>query len=280
MGSSKQHLSVDFETTRYQAAYQSVGQGQPLLFLHGFMGSSECWRSLLPYLHPYYRCISLDLLGFGDSSKPTIRYDIAQQVRFVQQFIAALNLPSCVLVGHSLGGWVAAATALAHSAAVSGLVLVGPAGIRDDSFCGRYEGLRPLLWPTPVIDVGLWLARPLAALVGQKARLDRLSWFRQEINAQPAARSFLVDRMHPEDATDTVERDIHRLRLPTLIIAGDRDETIPLWHCQTYAQKIPGAHLCVVPHADHSLPQHHAAEIAALMLPFLQIDATQAAAAK
>lgn len=267
---SKEFLSVNVGQNTYQAAYQSAGQGQPLLFLHGFMGSSNCWRSLLPYLQPHYRCVSLDLLGFGDSSKPDIRYDIAQQVAFVQQFVVTLKLPACVLVGHSLGAWVAAAVALADSIPVQGLVLVGPAGIRDDSFCGRYDAWRPLLWQTPVIDGLLWLARPLAVLSGQQAQLKRLCWFRKEINAQPAARSFIVDRMRPEDAIDTVEHDIHRLRLPTLVIAGDRDETIPLWHCQTYAQEIPGAQLQVIPNADHSLPQQYAAEIAALTLPFLQ----------
>ncbi|MBC7971830.1 MAG: alpha/beta hydrolase, partial [Verrucomicrobia bacterium] len=88
--------------------------------------------------------------------------------------------------------------------------------------------------------------------------------------AQPAACSFLLDRLRPEDAIDTVEKEIHRLNVPTLVITGDRDETIPLWHSETYANEIPNAKLAIIPDADHALPQKHAAELASLIVPFLR----------
>jgi pimeloyl-ACP methyl ester carboxylesterase len=269
--SDKQILTLKSlaNTDSYQAAYLEVGQGPVLLLLHGFMGEGNCWRSLTQLLRPYYCCISMDMLGFGESSKPKIRYDIAKQVAFVRRFVETLNLGSVAIVGHSLGGWVASAYALAYENSVSALVLAAPAGIRDDSFCGRYDALRPLLWQTPLVDGMLWLARPLAGTVGQREGLERLSWFRRELNAQPAARSFLVDRLRPEDAIDTVEKEIHRLRVPTLIMTGDRDETIPLWHSQTYASEISGSEIVVIPGADHALPQGYALEMAELILPFL-----------
>ncbi len=253
----------------YEAAYEDVGQGPVVVLLHGFMGSSRCWRSLLPYLSPYYRCICLDQFGFGESSRPMIRYDIAKLVAFVKAFKDKLQLPSITLVGHSLGGWVAAAYALAHPDDVNGLVLVAPAGIRDDSFCGRYNHLRPLLWETPVVDGLLWLMQPFAALAKQAKPLAQIRRIRHELNVQPAARSFLVHRMRPEDAIDTVEQEIHQLRVPTLVLAGDRDDTIPLWHCETYAAEIPAAQLAILPNADHSLPQTHASAVAEHLLPFL-----------
>jgi pimeloyl-ACP methyl ester carboxylesterase len=267
---SKQFLTLSIRQHLYSAAYQDTGQGQAVLFLHGFMGESGCWRSLIPQLQPHYRCISLDLLGFGESAKPMIRYNIAKLVEFVRSFVTALGLKSVSLVGHSLGGWVASAYALSDPASVDALILVAPAGIRDDSFCGRYDHLRPLLWQHPIVDWGMVLGSPLAHLLGQAEGWQRLRWFRQELKAQPAARSFLVDRLRPEDAIDTVEKDIHRLNLPTLVIAGDRDETIPLWHCQTYATEIANAQLKLIPDADHALPQNHATAVADLILPFLK----------
>ncbi len=246
-----------------------MGTGSPVLMLHGFMGSGTCWLPLMEHLQTQHRCVSLDLLGFGESAKPAIRYDVAQEVVFVRQVVETLQLDPCYILGHSFGGWVGAAYALQYPTAVKGLMLAAPAGIRDDSFCGRYDHLRPLLWPTPIVDWALTLAHPLARLLNQQKSLDTIRWFRQEINAQPAARSFLVDRLRPEDAIDTVEQDIHRLRVPTLVITGDRDETIPLWHSETYAREIPQAQLAVIPNADHALPQHHADELAALIVPFL-----------
>jgi len=82
----------------------------------------------------------------------------------------------------------------------------------------------------------------------------------------------LLDRLRPEDAIDTVEKDIYRLQVPTLVITGDRDETIPLWHSQTYANEIPDAKLAIIPGADHALPQKYAAELASLILPFLSAE--------
>jgi pimeloyl-ACP methyl ester carboxylesterase len=270
----KRHLSIDLSVGSHPprphtAAYLEMGAGRPILMLHGFMGSGTCWLPLMARLQTHYRCISLDLLGFGESAKPAIRYDVAQEVAFVRQVVETLQLDPCYVLGHSFGGWVGAAYALQYPAAVTGLLLAAPAGIRDDSFCGRYDHLRPLLWSTPIVDWGLALAAPGARLLGQQKSFDTIRWFRQELNAQPAARSFLVDRLRPEDAIDTVEKDIHRLRVPTLVITGDRDETIPLWHSETYASEIPQAELAVIPHADHALPQNQADELAALIVPFL-----------
>ena len=240
--------------------------------LHGFLGDATNWLPLMERLETQARCIGLDLLGFGDSAKPPIRYDIAQEVAFVHQVLAALNIESCYILGHSFGGWVGAAYALAYPEAVKGLLLAAPAGIRDDSFCGRYDHLRPLLWRTPAIDWALKVAKPIASLIGQRPAVEQIAWFRQELMAQPAACSFLLDRLRPEDAIDTVEKEIYRLNVPTLVMTGDRDETIPLWHSETYANEIPNAKLAIIPNADHALPQKHAAELADLIVPFLMAN--------
>lgn len=231
--------------------------------LHGFMGDASCWLPLSDRLKSNFRCISLDLLGFGESARPMIRYDIAKEVEFLRQVVEALHLDSFYLLGHSFGGWVSAAYALKYPDSVKGLILAAPAGIRDDSFAGRYDHLRPLLWQTPVIDWTLELVKPIAGWIGQEKTIGQIAWMRHELNTQPAARSFLVDRIRPEDAIDTVEQEIHRLNLPTLVITGDQDETIPLWHSETYAAQIPNAELVILPNADHSLPQNFAIELAA-----------------
>lgn len=253
----------------HPAAYLEAGEGTPLLMLHGFMGDATCWLPLIAHLKEQLHCVALDLLGFGDSAKPAIRYDVAKEVAFVRQFVEKQRLEPCYILGHSFGGWVAAAYALAYPEAVRGIVLAAPAGIRDDSFCGRYDHLRPLLWETPLVDAGLALAQPIARLFGQQQTVRQLAWFRQELMAQPAARSFLCDRLRPEDAIDTVEKEIHRLRVPTLVITGDRDETIPLWHSETYAREIPNARLEMIPNADHALPRDYAPELATRILSFL-----------
>jgi pimeloyl-ACP methyl ester carboxylesterase len=266
-----QALNLEFlqPSSPQSAAYLEQGQGLPLLMLHGFMGSGKCWLPLMAHLQTHMHCVALDLLGFGDSAKPAIQYNIAKEVEFVRQFIQTRNLEPCYIMGHSFGGWVAAAYALAYPMAVKGLILLAPAGIRDDSFCGRYDHLRPILWQTPVVDWILNSFMPFSGWFGQKETIEKIAWMRRELNSQPAARSFLVDRIRPEDAIDTVEKDIHRLKTPTLVVTGDRDETIPLWHSETYAREIENAQLLVLPDATHSLPQEYAPELLGHLVPFL-----------
>ncbi|MCU0541795.1 MAG: alpha/beta hydrolase [Oscillatoriaceae cyanobacterium Prado104] len=268
MTQQKHILSLNDNSQK--AAYLDIGCGKPLLMLHGFLGEKTCWMPLIELLQSQFRCISLDMLGFGESSKPQITYDVALEVGFLRQFVEQLDIDPCYIIGHSFGGWVATAYALQYPNSVSGLILAAPAGIRDDSFCGQYDALRPLLWETPAVDWALHLAKPFAKLAGKNTQLQQISEWRRELMSQPVARSFLMSRMRPEDAVDTVEKDIHKLRVPTLVITGDADETIPLWHSQTYAQEIPGAKLVIIPSATHALPQTQASAMANSIEHFLE----------
>ncbi|TAF39293.1 MAG: alpha/beta hydrolase [Oscillatoriales cyanobacterium] len=249
----KYTLSTFVNSQSQTATYLDIGSGPPLLLLHGFFGEKTCWLPLIELLQSQFRCISLDMLGFGE----------------VRQVVEQLNIEQCGIIGHSFGGWVASAYALKYPKSVSSLVLAAPAGIRDDSFCGQYDALRPLLWQTPAVDWALQLAKPFARLAGKSKKLQEISGWRRELMYQPVARSFLMSRMRPEDAVDTVEKEIHKLQIPTLVIAADSDETIPLWHCQTYANEIPGAELAILPNATHGLPQTQAQIMAKLISKFL-----------
>ncbi|MFT0796576.1 alpha/beta fold hydrolase [Synechococcus sp. H70.1] len=251
------------------AAYREWGEGEPpLLFLHGFMATHANWWPLMQGLGDQYHCLALDLLGFGQSSQPALRCDIATEVEFVRGFVQALGLPKPVLVGHSFGGWVAAAYAIRYP--LRGLVLLAPAGIRDDSFVKRYRHLRLLLREGAWVDRLLRAAIPLAHWGRWEERLAWLLWLRGSLRQQPVARQFLRQRLRPQAALDTVERQLQAIQVPTLVVAAERDETIPLWHCQTYAAGIPGAQLRILPGASHAIPALHAEQVLPLLREFLE----------
>jgi pimeloyl-ACP methyl ester carboxylesterase len=253
--------------------YMDVGQGQVLVFLHGFLGESSAWLPIMQELQGQYRCIALDLLGFGDSSKPKLKYTIWHQVEFLAEFLEAIGseisdqkeqIPKNIcLIGHSYGGWTAAAYSLKYPA--KSLTLIAPAGIRDDSFVGRYNYLRPLLWENSLVDTFLNAIAPIAKFLGKNQEFQVIYQARKALVNQPVAKSFLYDRLRPEDAIDTVENDIYKITTPTLVIAGDQDDTIPLWHCQVYADNIPHAELKILANATHALIQSHSSEVAQLI---------------
>ena len=251
------------QLTDYRAQYYELGEGPIILFLHGFLGNGKNWEPIISHLCLHYRCIALDLLGFGGSSKPELKYNIWHQVNFVHEFLQTLDIQSFSLVGHSFGGWTAAAFGVASEhETLKNLALLAPAGIRDDEFSGRYKHLRPLLWKTPLVDMGLIGLAPVAHLIGQKNTLEFAKKARKNFREQSVAASFLRDRLKPEDAIDTVEKDLHKITVPTSIFAGQNDDTIPLWHCQTYETGIERSKLYLYKDADHDLNQTHASQIA------------------
>src|SRR5665213_1070458 len=87
-----------------------VGSGPPIIFLHGIATTSASWQTIIPLLASQYRCISIDLLGFGGSPKPAgLSYTVEQHVASVRHTIKALRLSQpYVVMGHSMGSFLAA----------------------------------------------------------------------------------------------------------------------------------------------------------------------------
>ena len=256
----------------YRAVYRDWGSGRTLLMLHGLMGSHRHWLGVMQKLKRDYRCIALDLLGFGESSQPLITDGVAAEVKFVREVVEALALRDCVLVGHSLGGWVATAYALQYQTEMSGLVLLAPAGIRDHNSSWRYRRLLPLTWQLPVLDGLLQWAGPIANWPGGGDRLAELVDLRRALRAQPTARQWVRTWAWNGPASDTVEGELDRLQLPTAIVAAERDRVIPLRHCQTYRDRIAKARLEVLPNAGHRLPSKHWRELLPILQKFLDSE--------
>ncbi len=103
--------------------------GLPVLFLHAFAGDSSQWADQLSHLRHKRRALAIDLRGHGKSAGPRDGdYRIEAFVKDVEAVVAKLEIPRFVLVGHSMGGAVAAKYAGAHPDRVAGLVLVGAPG--------------------------------------------------------------------------------------------------------------------------------------------------------
>lgn len=114
--------SHDIEVIGVQLHYVEVGYGDPILFLHGVPTSSYIWRNIFPYLAELGRCIAPDLVGFGASGKPSIRYSINDHIKFINAFIEKLKLKNIILVMHGWGSIIGFNYAMQHEANCKGLV--------------------------------------------------------------------------------------------------------------------------------------------------------------
>lgn len=107
------------------------GSGPALVFLHGFCESKAVWQDFVAPLGAEYRVISLDLPGFGYNDAPREDYTMESAAAFVQQVLAELQVEKCVVVGHSMGGYVALALAERWPRLLAGLSLFHSSALPD-----------------------------------------------------------------------------------------------------------------------------------------------------
>lgn len=252
--------------------YHDVGQGDPVLLIHGSgpgVSAWANWRLVMPQLAQQRRVIAPDMAGFGYSERPAgFAYGLDAWVRQAVGLLDALGIARADLVGNSFGGGLALALAIRHPARVRRLVLMGSVGV-------------PFVL-TPGLDA-VWGYEP--SLPAMRALLDifafdrtlvndELARLRYEASIRPGfhesfAAMFPAPRQRWVDALASREQDIRRVPHETLVIHGREDRVIPLANAHTLADWIPRAQLHVYGRCGHWTQIEHAARFARLVGDFL-----------
>jgi pyruvate dehydrogenase E2 component (dihydrolipoamide acetyltransferase) len=226
------------------------GVGEPLVLLHGLLDCSEGWSSLIERTER--PCIAIDLPGFGGSDLPE-EPRIDSYARDVACALERLSIRDCTLVGHSLGGAVAAAVA-DTSDRVAGLVLLAPAGF------GRI-GLADVLTKPVVVDLAtlalpLALVNPLTVTAAYSTFVARRRLPERDLIARlrrRAARAPLAVRS-ATIAIARAGRDEPRggaFAGPVAALWGTHDALVPTTHARRLRQAIPQAEVEFWPEMGH-----------------------------
>ena len=102
-----------------------------LVFLHGFCESKDVWADFTRPLQPKFRTIALDLPGFGENTAGTTNYSMESMADYVKQQLDQLGVKKCILIGHSMGGYVSLAFAEKYSSMLNGLCLYQSSALPD-----------------------------------------------------------------------------------------------------------------------------------------------------
>ena len=225
-----------------------AGKGDTtLLLLHGYGESLTTWRAVFDRLAARSKVIAIDLPGFGGSGKPDTVYSLGAMTDRLSSFIDQWTAGPVVVVGHSMGGELAASLALARPDRVKLVILVAPAGYRiglgglaDSMYpakarrLGRYLAYRSFI--TPIHDPG-WLAEPDSV-----ADYDQTS---DTAYAKAAARV-----LEDFDFRGLKDR-FGQLSQPTLLIWGGNDPVVPYLVGDTLSRLIPCVQFVAFPTAFH-----------------------------
>lgn len=250
----EQHRFRDLE-----ARSLHTGTGEPLLFLHGSSGL-PAWGPFFGTLASAYDVRIPEHPGFGASAAPDWLRNVADMAMHYLDVLDALDLHGVHLVGHSLGGWIAAEIATRNTSRIASLALIAPAGLRvrgipsgDNFIWGPEEAVRNLFHDQSFAD-GMLATSP----TDEEAELA--------LNSR-----FMAARLgwEPRWYNPALERWLHRIDVPTLIMWGDDDRLFPAAYAAAWTAQIPNSSVEIIADCGHLPHVEKAAEAASRVVGFL-----------
>lgn len=234
--------------------WREVGSGYPVIFLHGTWNDSSQWVSVMELLSREFQCFAPDLLGVGESESPEIHYSIDLQAEILGEFLQALRLERVLLVGHSLGAWVATTYARKYPLQVSGMILISPEGVETEASIKRFQKMQRLL-KRPLLIFGLLrLLAPLAKKLGWKINPEADLKQRKLMEEYPTATLLLYNRQTPEILAEMVNEHLYDIDVPTLVLQASKDIPEAVEMSQLYAGLACRASLKMIGERGADLP--------------------------
>jgi pimeloyl-ACP methyl ester carboxylesterase len=216
-----------------------AGQGEPVVLWHG-AGTFTGWDWIKP-LADGYRLIAPVHPGYGESEDDQHITSIQDYVMTYLDLFDQLGLDTFHLVGHSLGGWMAATFATQHAHRLRKLVLVSPAGLRvpsaptADLFRILPEDFLSMLVADPLVFASKLTGEPTIDMI--------VSQFREMTSTARVAWERNYDPKLP--------RYLHRITVPTLLLWGALDRLVPVQQADVWASSLPNAQIFTVPDVGH-----------------------------
>jgi pimeloyl-ACP methyl ester carboxylesterase len=253
----------EMELHGHRVIYRVAGNGPPVVLIHGMVNSSRHWEEVALRLAGRYTVIAPDLIGHGDSAAVRGDYSIGAHAASIRDMLAVIGIDRATIVGHSLGGGVAMQFFYQFPQRTERLVLVSSGGLGHD--------VSPLLRSAALPGMN-----GLIGLVAHRRILDALWELGKRLRARGHGKGVyiqaIVRALRPLEQPGARAAFLHTLRsvidvhgqrvsardrlyllssMPTLIVWGERDNTIPLEHGRATHEAVPHSRFETLPRAAH-----------------------------
>jgi 3-oxoadipate enol-lactonase len=251
-----------------EIAFDDIGSGFPVVFLHGFPLNRTMWEPQVTALVGEFRCITIDMRGFGGSGRGTPPYSVDRYADDVAGVLDTLGIERAVIAGLSMGGYVAFALWRRHRDRVRALVLADTRAVADT--VEVVERRRELIEAAEEKGATAVANMQIAGLVGRTTRDKRPDIYdamhrmiaQASVSGIIGATEALITR---PDSTPTLST----IDVPTLIIVGEEDVITPLKDARRMQAAIAGSRLEVLKGAGHLSNVERPAAFNTVMTEFL-----------
>src|SRR5262245_5095894 len=235
------------------------GNGPPLIYLHGADGPPG-WLPFFEQLSTRHDVLVPEHPGFGTSDNPAWIRNVSDVAMYYLDFLDGLETEPVHLVGHALGGWIAAEVAVRNATRLATLTLIAPAGLRvkgvpsGDNFIWSPEELARNLFYDPSFAERL-LAHAPSEKEADLALTNR----------------FMAAKLgwEPRWFNPALEHWLHRVQVPTLVLWGTDDKIMPSRYAELWRERLGQATVDVIPQCGHLPFIEKAGLTAAKILDFL-----------
>ncbi len=247
----------------HRVIYRAAGSGPPVVLVHGMVNSSRHWREVALRLAENHTVIAPDLIGHGDSATPRGDYSLGAHAAAIRDLLVAIGVGPATFVGHSLGGGVAMQFFWQFPERVERLALVSSGGLgpevrwmlRGAALPGAAATIRAAASRRALAALsagGDWLESRGSRRAGYLRAVARAM---RPLEQDGGREAFLGTLRAVIDFHGQRVSAVDRLYLlgpvPSLIVWGERDRTIPIEHGRRAHELIPGSRFVTLPRAAH-----------------------------
>jgi pimeloyl-ACP methyl ester carboxylesterase len=247
----------------HRAVYRVAGSGPTVVLIHGMINSSRHWQAVAEKLAGSHRVVAPDLIGHGDSATPRGDHSLGAHASSIRDLLTTIGIERATIVGHSLGGGVAMQFFYQFPQRTERLVLISSGGL------GRE--VSPLLRGAALPGVS-----PLLRLAARRRLVDAIDGVGGQLRGRGNSKGVYLEAIaralrplqDPGSRRAFLETlrsviDVHGQRvsatdrlyllgeMPTLIVWGERDRTIPIEHGRATAEAVPRSRFETLPRAAH-----------------------------
>lgn len=185
--------------------YEVLGRGRPVVFLHGWVGSWKYWIASMQVTSTSFRAYALDLWGFGDTAKNTLKYSLDEQVKLLDAFLNEMGIGKIALVGHGLGALVGMKFAIRYRQSVDRVMAIN---------CPLSIGaVNPRMRTVPPQELSDWLSNrspEAATALSDAPKTDMKAISESMVGLQ----------------SDDLFTSFRGLDIPCLLVYGEKDQAI------------------------------------------------------